>query len=41
MAVVGYKIVSHEDFKETEEEVNTLLKEGWTPHGDLKVIESV
>ena len=41
MAVVGYKIVSHEDFKETEEEINTLLKEGWVLHGDLKVTENI
>jgi hypothetical protein len=32
-----YKIVSHKNAQETEDEVNALLKEWWTLHGDLKV----
>jgi hypothetical protein len=35
---VAYKIVSHSDFKDTEDEVNALLKEHWELLGDLKVI---
>jgi hypothetical protein len=37
MATVGYKIVSHKDAQDTEDEVHALLKEGWQLHGDLKV----
>jgi hypothetical protein len=37
MATVGYKIVSHKDAKDTEDEVHAFLKEGWQLHGDLKV----
>jgi hypothetical protein len=33
-----YKIVSHKDSKDTEDEVNAFLNEGWELHGDLKVI---
>jgi hypothetical protein len=35
---VAYKIISHSEFKDTEDEVNALLKEHWELHGDLKVI---
>jgi hypothetical protein len=35
---VEYKIVSYGEFKDTEEEVNALLKERWDLLGDLKVI---
>jgi hypothetical protein len=35
---VAYKIVSHSEFKDTEDEVNALLEEHWELHGDLKVI---
>ena len=35
---VEYKIVSHGEFKDTEDEVNALLKEHWELFGDLKVI---
>ena len=33
-----YKIVSYETTDDTEAEVNALLSQGWTLHGDLKVI---
>lgn len=35
---VAYKIVSHSEFKDTEDEVNALLNDHWELHGDLKVI---
>jgi hypothetical protein len=35
---VEYKIVSHSDPNDTEDEVNALLKERWELLGDLKVI---
>ena len=38
MADVAYKIVSHAEFQDTEDEVDALLKQGWYLHGELKVI---
>jgi hypothetical protein len=35
-----YKIVSNESFTDTEEQVNALLLDSWTLHGDLKVTDS-
>ena len=35
-----YKIVSNESFTFVEDDVNKLLQEGWTLHGDLKVTDS-
>lgn len=34
-----YKIVSNESFTDTEDQVNTLLTEGWSLHGNLKVTD--
>lgn len=34
-----YQIVSHTDAKETENEVNVLLEDGWHLHGDLKATD--
>jgi uncharacterized protein YkwD len=36
-----YKIVSHKDAQDTQDEVNAFLKEGWELHGDLKVTDSL
>jgi hypothetical protein len=33
-----YRIISHVEWQDSEDEVNTLLKEGWELHGDLNVI---
>ena len=33
-----YTIVSHGDPKETENEVNSLLENGWVLHGNLNVV---
>lgn len=35
-----YKIISNESFTDTEEQVNALLQDRWTLHGDLKVTDS-
>jgi hypothetical protein len=35
-----YKIVSHAERRDTEDEVNAFLKEGWALHGGLKVADS-
>lgn len=35
-----YKIVSHKTPTETEDEVNTLIDDGWALHGELKVSAS-
>lgn len=35
-----YKIVSHKTPTETEDEVNTLIDDGWALHGELKVSDS-
>jgi hypothetical protein len=35
-----YRIVSHKEWQDTEDEINTLLKEGWVLHGDLKVTDT-
>lgn len=35
-----YKIVANENFTDAEEQVNVLLQDGWTLHGDLKVTDS-
>jgi len=32
-----YKIVSNENFTDTENQVNELLEDRWSLHGDLKV----
>ncbi len=34
-----YKIVSHREAQDTEDQVNALLKERWELHGNLKVTE--
>jgi predicted DNA-binding ArsR family transcriptional regulator len=39
MADTAYKIVSHKEAQDTEDEVHALLKEGWELHGDLKVTD--
>lgn len=36
---VAYKIVSHAEAQHTQDEVETLLKDGWELHGDLKVTD--
>lgn len=38
--MASYKIVSHGDAQATEDEVNTLLENGWELLGDLKVSEN-
>ncbi len=35
---IEFRIISHVEWQDTEDEVNKLLKEGWELHGDLKVI---
>lgn len=37
--VVEYKIVTHSDPKDTQDEVNSFLAEGWELYGDLKHLE--
>ncbi len=37
---MDYKIVSNESSTDTEDQVNTLLNEGWSLHGNLKVTDA-
>lgn len=36
----AYRIVSHREWQDTEDQVNALLKEGWELHGDLRVTDT-
>lgn len=35
---VEYRIISHVEWQDTEDDVNKLLKDGWELHGELRVI---
>lgn len=37
--IAQYKIVTHSDPKDTEDEVNAFLADGWELYGELRVIE--